>query len=51
MMNDDMKMYQNDDEAHAVALLHFEDASTLHAMYRNDDEAYVAAINYFEGVL
>lgn len=52
MMNDDMLMYQNDDEAHAAALLHFEGATaTLPAMYRTDDAAYAAAMNYFEEVL
>jgi len=61
-MNDDMLMYQNDDEAYAAAVDHFEGAAftkrptevatTLPALYQNDaDAAHKAAMDHFKEVL
>ncbi len=50
-MNDDMKMYRNDDEAHEAAMYHFEGDDTrtgLPALYPTDNAAYEAALGYFE---
>lgn len=52
-MNDDMKMYRNDDEAHEAAMNCFdgEDAPAgLPAMYPTDEACYKAAMHHFEGV-
>ncbi|MHB1641968.1 MAG: hypothetical protein ACYCS8_04835 [Acidithiobacillus sp.] len=52
-MNDDMKMYRNDDEAHEAAMNCFEGEDTparLPALYPTDEASYDAALRYFEGV-
>ena len=53
-MNDEMKMYRNDDEAYEAAMNCFDGEDTpagLPAMCPTDGAAYEAAMRPFEGLL